>query len=175
MKEEIRKEYLLKRKNILNKEEKSEIIFQKIIHHEKYISSKGIAFYKNLKDEVSTQKLINYSLKIGKKVFLPKVEDNQLIFYQIFPNEKFIKSEFHVEEPIGDKSHKMDEKNLDLVIVPGVAFDSSLHRMGFGKGYYDRFLKDKRVYKIGICFHEQYTDIIPFDENDILMDEVIMD
>jgi len=174
MKNEIRKEYLSIRKNILNKEEKSEIIFQKIIHHKKYQSASNIALYKNLKDEVSTQRLIDYSLVNGKNVFVPRVEENGLVFYQIFEGEKFVKSQFHVEEPIGEMKNLL-QKELDLIIVPGVAFDSCYHRMGFGKGYYDRFLKDKRVYKIGICFHEQYTDIIPFDENDILMDEVIMD
>ena len=61
------------------------------------------------------------------------------------------------------------------VIVPGVIFDSNNNRMGFGKGYYDRFLKDKKCYKIGICFKEQITDNLPIDDYDIKMDEVVVD
>ena len=64
---------------------------------------------------------------------------------------------------------------MDLILVPGVAFDKKLHRMGFGKGYYDRFLKDKKIYKIGVCFQEQIREEIPVSDMDISMDEIVTD
>ena len=67
-----------------------------------------------------------------------------------------------------------NEKEPDLIIVPGVAFDLEGHRLGFGAGYYDRFLKQiPQAYKIGICFNFQKVKAVPTEETDIKMDEVI--
>ena len=171
MKEEIRREALLARKEILNKEEKSHKICETIRNHPKFIESKSIAFYKALKNEVSLEEVIDYALMLGKKVSVPKVEDNHLVFYEITDQEDYILSPFHVPEPVGDDSKRIEE--FDLIFVPGVVFDKKLHRMGFGKGYYDRFLKDKNVYKIGVCFQEQIRESIPVNEEDISMDEIV--
>lgn len=172
MKNDIRYEYLLKRKNILNKKEKSLDICQKIIKHEKYLCSMNIGLYKSLKDEVDTSFLISYSLELGKNVYLPKVVDDDLIFYKISKNEKYVLSPFHVEEPVGDSSKEISIDDMDLIIVPGVVFDKEGHRMGYGKGYYDRYLNDS-IYKIGICFQEQLSLGVPVNENDVSMNEVI--
>ena len=154
MKEEIRKESIVIRKQIPNKEEKSHIICEKIKQHPKYLEAKDVLLYKGLKDEVSLEELISYSFQNGKRVYVPKVVGDDLEFYEIQENEQYVKSPFHVLEPVGDSSKKM--KKMDLILVPGVAFDKKLHRMGFGKGYYDRFLKDKKIYKIGLKFLRIY-------------------
>ena len=61
------------------------------------------------------------------------------------------------------------------MIIPGLAFDKDNNRLGYGMGYYDNYLKDKNVYKIGICYKEQIIDSIPVDNNDVKMDLVISD
>lgn len=175
MKNDIRSEYLLKRKNILNKKGKSFLICDKIIHHEKYISSKNIGLYKSLMDEVDTNFLIDYSIKNGKNVYLPKVVGNRLIFYRIERDEEYILSSFHVEEPVGEKDREVTCDDMDLIIVPGVIFDKYGNRMGYGKGFYDRYLEDASIYKIGICFQEQMSLKVPTSKYDISMDEVITD
>ena len=144
-KQELRKKYTLIREKITNKKEKSAIIIDKIINNKTFINSKIIAIYKNLKNEVNTDELIEYSLKNNKIVVLPRVEDNELKFYRIFSlNDKFEKSKFGVEEPIKDKRYLVDKNSIDLVIVPGLCFDMKNNRLGYGKGYYDRFLKDSK-------------------------------
>ena len=174
-KQTLRKEYLEIRKNIYNKELKSNIIFNKIINTKEYQNAHTIALYKNLKSEVNTDKLIDYSLNIGKEIVLPKVENNDLTFYKIDKQTIFIKSNFGVFEPIVDKTNYLAKEKISLIIVPGICFDQRGNRLGFGKGYYDRFLTNMKTTKIGICYKEQLLDSIPIDSNDVKMDLIITD
>ena len=173
-KQTIRSLYLEVRNNIQDKEIKSKKITKKIIETNEYKKAKVIALYKNLKSEVSTDELINYSLRIGKIVVLPKVTDNNLIFYKINKDTNFIKSNFGVLEP--DNNNYISKEDIDLVITPGICFDKYKNRVGFGKGYYDRFLEGTNLKTIGICFQEQITnDVIETTYNDIKMDLIITD
>jgi len=168
MKKELREKYKLIRKNIKNKKEKSNIIFNKIINCEEYKKSKIIAIYKNLKDEVETNDLVEYSIK-DKIVCLPKVVGDNLIFIKT-NNKDFEIGSFGIEEPIGEE---IDTKEIDLFIIPGICFDKELNRIGFGKGYYDK-VNYNNSKRIGICFEEQICDeIIDVDKYDIKMNKVI--
>lgn len=82
-----------------------------------------------------------------------------------------ISEKFKILEPTSKKI--IDQDNIDVAIIPGVAFDIEKNRMGRGKGYYDKFLKDKKFLKVGICFDYQLLDKIPVEVNDIKMDEII--
>ena len=74
-------------------------------------------------------------------------------------------------EPVGENF--MNYNKVDLIIIPGVAFDRKKNRMGRGKGYYDRFLSKMKAPKMGICFEFQLFDDIPNDENDVKMDYIV--
>ena len=79
---------------------------------------------------------------------------------------------FGIQEPTGELFTDYD--TIDVAIIPGMAFDAEGHRLGRGKGYYDRFLsRVPHLYKIGLCFSWQLVDHVPYDEHDIKMDEVI--
>lgn len=169
-KNELRRLMIKKRKNILNKKELSTIIVDKLLNLDIYKKSKVIALYKSMLDEVDTTYLINGSLK-SKIVLLPKIVNNKMCFININQDTKYIKSNIGVMEPIG----KEYNDKTDLIIVPGVSFDKDLNRLGFGKGYYDKYLTNKNIYKIGICFNEQVVDIVPTSEYDIKMNMVITD
>ena len=168
MKDTLRKEMLLTRKNISNKKSKSKVIETKLLDLDIYKKSKVIAIYNSMKDEVNTTYLINESLK-NKIVLLPKVIDNKMIFIKIDNDTKYSKSSFKVLEPIG----KEYTDKIDLIIVPGVSFDKNLNRLGYGKGYYDKYLANSNLYKIGICFDEQIVNNLPIEEFDIKMNLVI--
>lgn len=176
-KNELRKIYLSKRKNIENKEEKSLIINNKIKKMSEYKNAKIIAIYKSLPSEVNTTSLINDSIKLGKDVVLPKVEKEELKFYKITSLEdSFIKSNFGVEEPLGEENNYIDKNDIDLVIVPGICFDKEKNRLGFGKGYYDRYLQNVNINTIGICFEEQIVENrIPITEYDVKIKKIITD
>ncbi len=162
---------LERRKDIKDKEIKSLIIVNKIINLDIYKNSKIIALYKSINDEVITNYLINYSLKCGKIVLLPRVVNRNLLFFKYQENDQLEKSKFNVLAPIYNEFNIVN--NIDLIIVPGVCFDKEKNRMGYGKGYYDRYLKDKKVYKIGICYDEMLYESVPINLYDIKMDLVI--
>ncbi len=175
-KKKLREEYITIRNNIKNKKEKSNEIFSKTIKTEEYKESKIIAIYKSIKTEVDTTELIKYSINIGKIVVLPKVEKHGLKFYKINSvEEKLEKSKFGIEEPLEEKENLVDNNFIDLVIVPGICFDLEKNRLGFGKGCYDKFLKQKDFKTIGICFDEQILEHIPITENDIKVKQIITD
>ena len=171
MKKEIRKEILFLRDNLEDRYNKSVIIKDKIMNLDVYKNSKVIALYYSMKSEVDTKELIKESLSLGKKVVLPRIiNKNKMIFIEINDDTEYSKSPFGVMEPVGKE---IDD--IDLIICPGVAFDKSNNRLGYGRGYYDKYLSKHNIYKIGICYHEQLIDKIEVEEHDIKMDLVITD
>ena len=164
----IRKNGLLKRQNIHNKKELSTVIVDKLLNIDIYKKAKVVALYYSLPMEVNTIDLINKAL-IDKIVLLPKVVNENIKFIKINSNTKYLKSNFNVLEPIGEEYLG----NIDLIIVPGVVFDKNKNRLGYGKGYYDKYLCSKDIYKIGICFSEQIIDNIPNEKHDIKVDMII--
>ena len=170
----LRMNLIAARKKIHDKHNKSMVIINKIIKMDKYLNSNVIALYNSLKDEVNLDYLINYSLNCGKTVLLPRVVDNNLVFIKIDSSTKYEKSNFNVLEPLYDKE-KVYNDIIGLIIVPGVGFDIENNRIGYGKGYYDRFLLNKDIYKVGVCFDEQLINNIVVDNNDIKMNIVLTD
>ena len=174
-KKQLRSLLLVKRNKIKNKEEKSSLITEKIINDSWYKDAKVVALYKSLQSEVDTTNLIKDCFEKGKVVLLPKIENDLMNFYKVDEDEILFKSSFGVEEPLGksEKLNKPDE--IDLMIVPGVGFDKENNRIGFGKGYYDKYLQNLNIKTIGICFKEQIIDKLPHDEFDIRMNKIICD
>lgn len=175
-KQKLRKEYLDLRSKIQNKKEKSKIIMSKVINDNDYINASVIALYKSLKNEVDTSELIKYSLEIGKIVVLPRVIENSLLFYKITNDEIFIKSSFGILEPLDNINNLINNKIIDLVIMPGICFDLDKNRLGFGKGFYDRLLSNG-IKNIAICFEEQVLikRNVPNDCYDIKVKKIITD
>lgn len=167
-KDELRKVMIEKRKNIINKKELSTKIVDKLLSLGVYKKAKVIALYKSMKDEVDTSYLISEALK-EKIVLLPRIIDNKIVFIAVNNDTKYIRSNFDVLEPIGEVYKGI----IDLIIVPGVSFDQELNRLGYGKGYYDKYLGNKNIYKVGICFDKQIANKIPIDNHDIKMDIII--
>lgn len=168
MKDLVRKEMLQIRKNITDKEKKSTIIVDKIINLDIYKKSHVIALYNSMTNEVDTSLLIENALQ-NKVVLLPRIINNEMKFIVINKNTKYENNKLGFKEPIG----KIYNDKIDLIIIPGIAFDRNLNRLGFGKGYYDKYLFNKDIYKIGICFDEQVLVSLPVDSHDIKMNLVI--
>ena len=167
----LRNKYKEIRKNIKNKEEQDNIIFNKVINLEQYKQSSLVLIYVSLKYEVDTIELIKYSLKIGKKAAVPKCEGDNIVFYYINSLEELKEGNFGILEP---KTNKIVKSfNNSICIIPGLAFDKQNNRIGYGRGFYDRFLKNYNGIKIGLTYKECICDKIDADENDIKMDKVI--
>lgn len=132
--------------------------------------AKTIFIYNNLKDEVQTFDFIQ-KWSETKDFYLPVVISNEIVFRKYKPSIEFRTSSFGIMEPEGENFTDYDK--IDLIIVPGVAFDRKKNRMGRGKGYYDRFLIKTKAPKMGIGFDFQLFDNIPSDQNDVKMDYVV--
>ena len=168
----LRREMINIRANIHDKEAKSKQIINKIIKLDIYQKSKVVALYKSLDMEVNLDFLIDFSINNGKIVLLPKVIDNDILFIKYNKGDLLEKSKFKVLEPINNNQYN---GVIPLVIVPGLAFDNNNNRLGYGKGYYDRFLKNKSIYKIGVCFKEQLINNVITSLDDVKMDLILTD
>ncbi len=133
-----------------------------------------ILLYSALPDEVPTQQLLDELLRKGKVVLLPRVTsatDMELRRYT--GRNSLSRGAYGIMEPTGELFTDYD--SIDAAIIPGRAFDREGHRLGRGKGYYDRFLsRVPNIYKIGLCYAWQVFDRIPADEHDIPMDVVVV-
>ena len=136
-------------------------------------TSNIILLYSALPDEVPTQALMDDLVAQGKTVLLPRViNDRDMELRRYTGPQDLQEGAYGILEPTGERFTDYDA--IDVAIVPGMAFDAEGHRLGRGKGYYDRFLsRVPHLYKIGLCFSWQMVDHVPCDEHDIVMDEVI--
>lgn len=161
-------------KNELSFEEKlrkSEVIFSILESRDYFIRSRHILAYWSLADEVQTRDFILRWL--GKKQFYLPVVKGEILEIRSFVSEQMLQpgSAFGILEPQGDVLK--DLSIIDLVIVPGIAFDLQMNRLGRGKAYYDKLLTGMKTFKIGVCFDFQVVDKVPSNENDIKMDDII--
>lgn len=169
----LRNKYKEIRKNIKNKEALDNKIFNKIIELKEYKESKMILIYVSLKDEVDTFKLIEHSLRIGKKVAVPKCEGDNIVFYNINTLSDLQEGSFRILEP--KTNEIINDFSDSICIIPGIAFDKENNRIGYGRGFYDRFLEKYDGTKIGLTYAECICDRIDYEINDIKMDIVIAD
>jgi 5-formyltetrahydrofolate cyclo-ligase len=170
-KESLRKEYKKIRSKVQNKEDKSHLIFNTIKELEIYQKSRVIGIYNSFKDEVLTKEIIKYSLSKEKVVCIPKViSDSKMVFIKIDQGYNL-----DIREPEMEDTKIINPKEIELMIVPGICFDKNKNRVGFGKAYYDNYLKNTKSYNIGICFEEQIlkNDLILTTPNDIVLDMVV--
>ena len=132
-----------------------------------------VMLYSALPDEVPTQSLLDGLVAQGKTVLLPRVvsaTDMELRHYT-GPHDLQVGA-YGIFEPTGNLF--TDYEVIDVAVIPGMAFDTAGHRLGRGKGYYDRFLsRIPHVYKIGLCFSWQIVGEVPCDAHDIVMDQVL--
>lgn len=151
----------------------SDEIMRRLLLHPRVMEAKNVLMYYSLPDEVNTHRAVLELAKMGKRVLLPKVIDDGRMEIRVFKGEDSLKEgAFGIKEPVGETF--TDIQSIDVAVVPGMSFDRLGHRLGRGKGYYDRFLSTARhIYKIGVCFSFQKRDAIPADQHDVTMDEVM--
>ena len=171
-KKEIRKQYLNIRKEVNESKIKDKIITEKVINNFHIKDSKTILIYVSYNNEVNTLDLINHFLK-NKKVAVPKIEKDNMKFYYINSFDDLEKGKYGILEPMTKKEVKDFTKSV--CITPGVCFSKDRYRIGYGKGYYDRFFSNHSIYSIGLCYKECIVKKIPTDKYDKQVDEIITD
>lgn len=156
----------------LEKTKKSDIIKNKLFNEEEYRKAKLVMFYVSLKDEVNTLSMIDEALKAGKRVCVPVIlkEEKRLIAGEIKDRKEDLESQhFGIYQPKNGKVKEVPLEDIDMIVVPGVAFDMNNVRLGRGHGYYDRFLcgLPDTTKTIGLAFDFQVVDNLPKDSHDI--------
>lgn len=177
MKKEIRKTILAKRKALSTEvlETNSKVISEKVMAHPKYQAADTVFAYIDAKGEVQTKALIEDAWNKGKTVVVPKVHGDIMKFYKIASYDDLEAGDFGIQEPKAE-CDEVTVSEKSIVIMPGVAFDRKGNRIGYGKGYYDKYFSQyPEVYKIAIAFSMQTVDEIPADEFDIKANCVITD
>lgn len=179
-KSEIRKEILNIRNNLDVNEatNRSSIIINKLKSSNEYKNSTNIMVYMDFKNEVNTKGFIEEALREGKRIIIPytSIEKVEIIPVEIKDFDDLVMCRFGYLEPKREKiENPFDVKQLDLVVVPGVVFDKKKNRIGFGKGYYDRLLINRKpsAKAIAIAYEFQVLDEVPAEEHDIKMDKII--
>lgn len=190
-KQELRKE-IRNRKRQFSQDQLGELslsAISKLRKHPKVMAAHTLLLYYSLPDEVNTHEWIDELVAEGKRVLLPVVvNDKDMVIREYTGKHDLAEGSFHIMEPIGKLFPEEKYPEIEVAIIPGMSFDDTGHRLGRGKGYYDRFLTKLRgmegnyserkeadgteVYKIGICFGFQKLQEIPFENHDILVDEV---
>lgn len=149
--------------------EQSEAILKKLAVHPDFLSANRVMLYASLPDEVQTLSFLD-EWKNRKTIILPTVVGDDIIPVELTSDCEMVEGDFHILEP---ESHPYTGA-LDLIVVPGMAFDRQGHRLGRGKGFYDRFLvKYPNVKTMGICFDFQLLDEVPAEPHDQLIGEII--
>ena len=140
---------------------------------ERLSESRVVLAYWPLPDEADIRPLIDVLMAEGKTVLLPKVTDDKtMALYRYTSSADLVEGAFHIMEPVG--APFTDYAQIDVALVPGVAFDAACRRLGRGRGYYDRFLATApHICKVGVCFPFQRVAEVPAEMYDVPMDEII--
>ena len=146
-----------------------------IIGLEDFERAETVYIYKSINNEVDTDKIITAALEAGKTVALPRVSGGSMNFYRIASMEDLFFGYMGILEPT-DNPYNLVNTDEGIAIVPGLAFDTMCNRVGYGGGYYDRFLeKHPGLTTIGAAYDVQVFDGIETEENDIPLDMVVTD
>jgi len=178
----LRKE-ILSRRDALTEVERERgklLITERILGHQWYYLSNRILSFVSYGSEICTTEILGNALQDGKEVYVPKVEGREMQFYRIRSLTELKEGYKGIREPEGNtESYVFTPENAagSLFLMPGSVFDPLGNRLGYGGGFYDRYLvkNGDRYYKTAICFDYQVLDDIPAEEFDIRPDMIITD
>ena len=175
MKNQIREQNKIKRRAMDKSEvcEKSKAAAKAFLQSELYKNAQQIMVYLPLGNETDPSDIIAAAFCDGKRLVLPVTnpQTNEITPCVYEKDTVLVKGAFSVTEP--NETIPADMSKTDVVLVPGIAFDKFGNRVGFGKGCYDRLLKNTTAVKVGLCYDYQICPQIPADEHDVKMDYLI--
>lgn len=175
VKKQLRKELKLKRKAIINKPDKDKAVCRNLLNCNEYRQADTVLFYAALDDEINIDECIRKAIDDGKKAALPVCIDNfgYMEFYYINSLKDIKEGSFGVREPEISNSVKVTDFENSICLVPAIAYDRLGYRLGYGKGYYDRFLENYAFISIGLCYNELVVEKLPADKYDVPVDKII--
>ena len=175
MKSELRKQVLQEMKAISQEQKQAmdQALTERILQHPFYQEAKVIATYLSFPHEFQTQELIEQALRDGKKVLIPKTYPKGRMDFVVYDPQQLVKTSFGLLEPQGNLE-VVDASQIDLIHVPGLAFTTEGYRIGYGGGYYDRYLEHFSGHTLSTVYPCQIQDFSP-ENHDIPVQEVLID
>ena len=175
MKSELRKQVLQDMKAIPREQKQAmdQALTERFLKHPFYQEAKVIATYLSFPHEFQTQELIEQALRDGKKVLIPKTYPKGRMDFVVYDPQQLVKTSFGLLEPQGNLE-VVDASQIDLIHVPGLAFTTEGYRIGYGGGYYDRYLEHFSGHTLSTVYPCQIRDFIP-EDHDIPVQEVLID
>jgi 5-formyltetrahydrofolate cyclo-ligase len=178
-KQQIREQAHANRKAQENKDEPSRIICEKFVALPEYAAARTVMYYVDVRTEVRTRHYLPTALAHGKRIVVPWCLDGELELFHLESMDELAVGMYKILEPREElrqlPAKQVPIEELDLVMVPGVAFDRRGARMGHGLGYYDKLLEHARpdTPLVALAFECQLFPEIPVQEHDIFMDQII--
>lgn len=178
-KKQLREQMILERDRFSQseRESRSQLIVSQLVSLRAYQKAEVIFVYISFRSEVDTHRFIKRAKEDGKRIAVPISipKDKVLLPFEISGLDDLAPGTWGILEPVKDSCRPVDSREIDLAVVPGLAFDHSFHRLGYGAGYYDRFLPSLRkdAVKLGIGYDFQLLDRLPVEKFDIPLDGVI--
>ena len=157
------------------KAKREKLLLDNLFSMPEFLAANTVMLFANLPDEIGTFSLIDKCIAMGKKVFLPVINGDDMTVAE-FTGEYQI-GRYGIKEPslLTPHSSLLTPNSIDFVLVPGVGFSPNGYRLGRGKGYYDKFLsKHSNLFTVGVCFREQFYLDIPREPHDVPMNKVIV-
>lgn len=168
IKDEVRQS-LLTRRSALSVDEVAQMslaIQERLLKHRLWAAAESVGLYSAVKNEVETILLFHKALEQGKSVYYPRVEQG-LKFYEVRERDQLVKGAWGILEPRHGCPMLLENEKLDLLIVPGVVFDMRGFRVGYGKGFYDIFLKSLPAQTVGLAYDFQIVPEISTEDWDV--------
>ncbi len=151
---------------------KSEAIRDHFTGLEAYRRARRLALYASFKNEVLTDPIFDHALSCGKEVFFPKViKGIGLSFFRVREKGELVPGTYSLLEPCGEEEGEVS--SMDLVVVPGIAFDRRGYRIGYGRGYYDMTLGTFNGPIVGLAYEMQVLDEVPHLPHDIRVERIV--
>ena len=159
----LRRELLARRDALPGRAEKSRAIQSRVLALPEYQRARRVLLYLSKGSEVDTWPLLDCALAQGKEVYAPRCLERpgEMAFYRVSSREDLQAGAFGLLEPIPGRCPPLERGQGDLCLVPGLAFDREGYRLGYGKGYYDRFLTSHPVETVGLCFGDLVVPRLP--------------
>ena len=175
MKAELRKKILQEMKALSQEQKQAmdQVLTERFLQHPFYQEAKTIATYLSFPHEFQTQELIEQALKDGKKVLIPKTYPKGRMDFVVYHPQQLVKTSFGLLEPKGDLE-VVEPSQIDLIHVPGLAFTREGYRIGYGGGYYDRYLEHFTGQSLSTIYPCQVQEFNS-EDHDIPVQEVLID
>ncbi|EIC78588.1 5-formyltetrahydrofolate cyclo-ligase [Streptococcus oralis] len=175
MKAELRKKIFQEMKTLSQEQKQAmdQVLTERFLQHPFYQEAKTIATYLSFPHEFQTQELIEQALKDGKKVLIPKTYPKGRMEFVVYNPQQLAKTSFGLLEPQGDLE-VVEPSQIDLIHVPGLAFTTEGYRIGYGGGYYDRYLEHFAGHTMSTIYPCQVQEFNS-EDHDIAVQEVLID